>query len=131
MTWLSSKLMDNKGASLFETLLVLSILALTVSLLFQGKPLSDKRIGARINSEIFQKQLQETRFKAVQLGQDISFGFPQAILSQLCETSDIPNLVFFSDGSNSGGVICIKSQKTPTILEIDRLTGLLKTRGTR
>jgi len=116
---------------LFETLLVLSILALTVSLLFQGKPLSDKRIGARINSEIFQKKLQETRFKAAQSGQDISFGFPPVILSQLCDISEIPNLVFFSDGTNSGGVICIKSKKTTIILEIDRLTGLLETRGAK
>lgn len=131
MIWLSSKFRNNKGVSLFETLLMLSILALTASLLFQGKSLSGKRIGVRINLEILQKQLQETRYKAVQSGQDQSFGFSQDILKQLCDTSDIPNLIFYSDGTNSSGAICIKAQKTFTILEVDRFTGILKARGYR
>lgn len=116
---------------MFETLLMLSILALTASLLFQGKPLSGARLDARINIEMLQKQLQETRYKAVQSGQALPFGFSQDILKQLCDGSEIPNFIFYLDGTNSSGAICIKSQKAFTILELDRFTGILKARDIR
>lgn len=129
MIWRSEMERSHKeaGFTLAETLVTLAILSLAIGLVagFAPKQSIDRTLRADAVQVI--NAARTARLTALQSDRVVAFD-PQAhtgATAQSCDEFDLPELVFYPNGTSTGGVFCLSRQDESLRIEVDWLTGLL------
>jgi len=137
----------NNGWSLVEVLVVLAILALVAAVALPGTPILGRRPSISLVAADMAARLRAARSMAIAQNRDVAFaldtgrrtyavagvGAPRAIPANiglsvttartLIRESREAQLVFFSDGTSSGGTVRLSDQDQSVAIGVEWLTG--------
>ena len=110
------------GYSIFEVLVVLTILTLVTGIVIASTPNQNR--GLRLEKEFGELQvaISSARVLAVNAGrtQSLTLNHP------FCDQSAEVELRFYPDGTASAAILCLQNAETQMHLELDPLTARLK-----
>jgi len=115
----------NLGVSILEMLVVLTIVALILSVSALGlrgpsETMTLKNLGAELIEKASKARHQAIAEQSVQ-----ELNLDAASPAQSCESDDPVSLVYFPNGSVLGDDICLDGPSMQLRLRVDRLTGLI------
>jgi len=120
MLWFNRKFTPASGATLFEILIVLTILALTMSAFVGTRSAPSQRLEKQRQISAIIAEAASIRQRAIATNQTITF--PSEYVH--CDAKDQTR--FFSDGTATPEYLCLIINEVQINLKVDPVTGILQ-----
>lgn len=120
---------DSHGFTLVELLVVLTLLALASAMVLP-RFMSTAGPSARSQAAMLASHLRDARRQAVSLAEPVSVPLDPALVEgRGPDGRPLPEILFFPDGSSSGGLLTVEVRQRRAVVEVDDLTGSVRLRG--
>ena len=119
----------DRGFTLIELLVVLTLLALASAVVLP-RFMSTAGPSARSQAAGVASVLRDARQKAIATAQPVVVPIdPSLITARGLDGGSLREILFFPDGSSSGGRLTVELRQRQAVVDVDDLTGAVRLRG--